>query len=116
VNIGVADSISWSLEQTRPFAKQVEALYRRTPGTISFLQIGPDSEDIKFMANLSMLVEPRFVNSLDALNDTSGPHYLITEEETFRSLPAEQRSQMQELARGRIGHTDCVVFTGGLER
>ena len=113
VHIGVASPIAASLERTGPFVRQVEALQEKVPGTISFFQVGPDAEDIKFMANLAKPLEPRFVSSIEALWNTPGTHYVITKESVFRSMPADEGRPMRVLVRGRIGHKDFVAFTGG---
>ncbi|MEN6575924.1 MAG: glycosyltransferase family 39 protein [Phycisphaerales bacterium] len=116
VYIGVAGPIIYSLERTVPFVRQVETLRERAPGTISFFRVGPDAEDIKFMANLSKPLEPQFVSSIETLLDTSGTHYVIAKEAVFRSLPVDEDRPTRLLARGRIGHRDFVVFTPGGKR
>lgn len=116
VHIGVAGPITYSLERTVPFVRRVEALQEKAPGTISFLRIGPDAEDVKFMANLTKPIEPQFVSSIETLWDTPGTHYVIAKEAMFRSMPADKGRPLRLLARGRIGHRDCVVFTPDGER
>jgi len=111
VHIGVAGPIGYSLERTRPFIQQIEALQEKAPGTISFFRVGPDAEDVKFMANLAKPLELQFVSSIETLWDTPGAHYVIAKEAVFRSLPADEGRPMRLLARGRIGHRDFVVFT-----
>jgi 4-amino-4-deoxy-L-arabinose transferase-like glycosyltransferase len=111
VHIGVVGPITYSLEKTGPFIRQVEALQEKAPGTISFFQVGPDAEDVKFMANLAKPLEPQFVSSIETLGDTPGTHYVIAKEAVFRSLPVDEDRPVRLLARGRIGHRDFVVFT-----
>jgi 4-amino-4-deoxy-L-arabinose transferase-like glycosyltransferase len=110
VNVGLVDPIMYSLEKTTPFVRQVEALWRKTPATVSFLQMSPDGLPVKFSANLTEPLEPRFVRSIDALPDVSRPHYFIATEAVFRSLPVDTDTPMRQLVRGKIGHTDCVMF------
>lgn len=111
VHIGVAGPITYSLERTVPFVRQVEALQEKAPGTISFFRIGPDAEDVKFVANLSKPIEPQFVSSIETLWDTPGTHYAIAKEAMFCAMPSDKGRPVRLLARGRIGHRDCVVFT-----
>ncbi len=114
VNVGIAEPILYSLERTKPFVRQVEKLCQRKPGTIIFFQVGPDAEDIKFMANLSAPLEPRFVSTLDAVDRMPGTRYIIAEEEVFRCLSVQEGRPMSVLVEGKIGHRDFVVF--GRER
>lgn len=111
LNVGIAEPVSYSLERTRPFVRQVEALRKKAPGTIVFFQIGPDAEDVKFIANSSEHVDPQFVSSLDTLWATPGTFYVIAREEVYRSLSAHEGRPMRVLVHGRIGHRDFVVFT-----
>lgn len=111
LNVGIAEPVSYSLEGTRPFARQVEALCEKEPGTIVFFQVGPDAEDVKFIANSSEPVDPQFVSSLDALWTMPGTYYVIAQEEVYRSLSAHEGRPTRVLVHGRIGHRDFVVFT-----
>ena len=111
VAAGIADPLSYSLEKSGPFVRQIEALHEATPGTIVFVRVGPDAEDIKFTVNLSKPLEPQFVSSLDPLWNAPGTHYVIAKEDVFRALPADERRQTQLLARGKLGHREFVVFT-----
>jgi hypothetical protein len=110
VHIGMAGPIIYSLERTSPFIRQVEAMREKAPGTVTFFRVGPDSEDVKFMANLSRPLEPQFASSIETLRDTPGTHYVITKEAVFRSLPVDESRPMRVLVRGRIGHKDFVAF------
>ena len=111
VYIGVVEPLAHSQERTVPFVRQVEALQGESPGVVSFFRVGPDSEDVKFMANLSRPLEPQFVSSLETLRDVPGTSYIITKESVFQSMPADEVRAMRVLARGRIGHRDFVVLT-----
>lgn len=111
VSIAVAEPITYSQEKTVPFVRQVEALLEKTPGTVTFFQVGPDAEDVKFVANLKEPLLPRFADSFDAVWSAPGAHYVIMKESAFRSLPQEERKPTRMLVRGRIGHRDFVAFT-----
>lgn len=111
VDIGVAQPLSYSLEKSGPFVKEVEALYEKNPSPVIFFRIGPDAEDIKFTVNLSKPLETRFTDSLDSLGNASDAPYVIAREKVFRSLSTEERQRVQLLARGKLGHRECVVFT-----
>jgi len=86
-------------------------LLEKTPGTVTFFQVGPDAEDVKFVANLKEPLLPRFADSFDAVWSAPGAHYVIMKESAFRSLPQEERKPTRMLVRGRIGHRDFVAFT-----
>ncbi len=111
VHIEVVEPITYSRERTVPFVRQVEAIREEAQGTVTFFRVGPDAEDIKFMANLSRSLEPQFASSIETLWDSPGVHYIIAKEAVFRSLPLDEDRPMRLLARGKIGHRDCVVFT-----
>ena len=111
VTVGVAGPVSFSLEQTGPFVRKVEALQAEKPGDVVFFRVGPDGEDIKFMVNLSRPARTQFVTDLDAIANPRETHYIIAKEEVFRSLPADADRRIRVQLRGRIGHKDFVVFT-----
>jgi 4-amino-4-deoxy-L-arabinose transferase-like glycosyltransferase len=111
VSIGVVDPINYSQERTKPFVGQVEALQERQPGDIVFFRMGPDQEDIKFAANASKPIEPRFIRSFDELKQSGRGDYIVAEEPVFQSLPAEIGNRARSLLRGKIGHESVVVFT-----
>ena len=116
VHIGVAGPIGHSFERTVPFVRQVEALLDKDPGTVFFFRVGPDNEDVKFMANLSKPLEPRFLDSLNAVWDTAGVSYVISEGSEFHSLEASGDASLHLLVRGKIGHGDFAVFAQDQER
>jgi len=111
VSIGVASPAYFSLEQTRPFVQEVEALQAERPGDIVFFRVGPDGEDIKFMVNLSRPARPQFVTDLDAIEGPQDTHYIITKKEVLDSPPARADKRIRVRLLGRIGHKDFVVFT-----
>jgi 4-amino-4-deoxy-L-arabinose transferase-like glycosyltransferase len=113
VTVGIAEPIHYSQEKTRPFVSQVEALKEKDPGDIVFFKVGPDAEDIKFMANLSRPCELRFADSLDALRGLPGTPYVITTEAVFHTIAADDEQTVKPLVRGRIGHKAFVAFTPG---
>lgn len=110
IQVCVVSPVIHSSESTAPFVRQVEALCEESPGAISFFRVGPDAEDVKFMANASRLFPARFAGSIEALRETPDLHYVITKESVFRALPAEESELMQVLAQGRIGHRDFVLL------
>jgi len=116
LDVGIAEPVSYSFEETRSFVRQIETLYAKEPGTIVFWQVGPDAEDIKFMANWSEPIEPQFVTSLDVLREMRGTRYVIAKEETFRTLLPNEGWSLRVLARGTIGHRACAVFNLGESR
>jgi hypothetical protein len=111
LNILVANPIDYAREQTRPFVERVEAQNAERPGQVVFFAVGPDSEDIKYMANLTEPIEPQFVKSLDSLWGTTDTCYVITKEDIFESLPANEAARVNLLFRGKIGHRNFVVFS-----
>jgi 4-amino-4-deoxy-L-arabinose transferase-like glycosyltransferase len=108
--VGIAEPIRYSQERTRPFVRQVEALYERSPNAVVFFQVRPDAEGVKFMVNLSAPLRPRFLDSFDELRGLPGCPYVLMKEQMFRSLPADDARQMRLLGRGRIGHKDFVIL------
>ncbi len=110
LHVGIIDPIYYRTETTRPFVRQVEALYEENPGTLVFFQVGSDAEGIKFMVNLSKPLVPRFLDSFDELRELPGTPYVLMKEQVFRSMPADDAKQMRWLGRGKIGHRDFVIL------
>jgi len=111
VNIGVAQPVNQILESARPFAEQVKLLEKERSGNIVFYQIGPDTEDIKFMVNYDKPITPFFIKSPDELLQCPKTSYFITMKQSFDNLPDDLKKQIKLCINGRIGHRDSVVFT-----
>ncbi len=111
LNVLVANPIDDAREQTRPFVASVEALNADKPGQVVFFRVGADADAIKFMANRTQPIEPQFVQSLDSFWETKDRYYVITKEEVFQSLPANDAARIKPLVRGKIGHHGFVVFS-----
>jgi 4-amino-4-deoxy-L-arabinose transferase-like glycosyltransferase len=110
-NIGVADFMVYLHERTGPFVKKVESLLQSQPGTIAFYRIGPDEEDIKFMANASRLPTPLFIDNAEDLLRQPSRTYCIARQKDFDRLPEEIVQKIQTLLYGKIGHRNCVTFS-----
>ena len=111
VNIGVAQPVNQILESARPFAEQVKLLEKERSGNIVFYQIGPDTEDIKFMVNYDKPITPFFIKSPDELLQCPKTSYFITMKQSFDNLPDDLKKQIKLCINGRMGHRDSVVFT-----
>ena len=111
VSIGVVQPINATLECTRPFVEKVKLLQEEQPGDIIFYQIGPDTEDIKFMVNYDKPIMPIFINSPDELLKCRKNSYFIAKKQRFDHLPEDVKKRTQLRFEGRIGHRDCVVFS-----
>jgi len=111
VNIGVAQPVNEILESARPFVEQVKLLEKERPGDIVFYQVGPDTDDIKFMVNYDKPITPIFINSPDELLQCPKNSYFITMKQSFDNLPDDLKKQIKLCINGRIGHRDSVVFT-----
>ncbi len=111
VNIGIAEPVSLAIECTRPFVEKMKSLQKERLGEIVFYQIGPDGEDIKFMANYDRPIKPVFIKSAEDLLRQSPQIYFIALQEEFDDLPKEIAQEMQVQFYGKIGHKDCMVFS-----
>jgi len=111
VNIGVAQPVNEILESTRPFVEKVKLLEKERPGDIVFYQIGPDTEDIKFVVNYDKPITPIFIKSPDELLQCPKNSYFITMKQSFDNLPDDLKKQIKLCINGRIGHRDSMVFT-----
>jgi hypothetical protein len=111
VNIGVAQPVNEILESTRPFVEKVKLLEKERPGDIVFYQIGPDTEDIKFVVNYDKPITPIFIKSPDELLQCPKNSYFITMKQSFNNLPDDLKKQIKLCINGRIGHRDSMVFT-----
>jgi len=111
VNIGIAEPVSLAIECTKPFVEKVKSLQKERPGEIAFYQIGPDAEDIKFVANYDKPIKPVFIKNAEDLLQQSLQVYFIALQKRFDDLPKEIAQRMQVQFYGKIGHKDCVVFS-----
>jgi 4-amino-4-deoxy-L-arabinose transferase-like glycosyltransferase len=110
-NIGVVDPMVYVYERTKPFVKKMESLLQSQPGTIAFYRIGPDEEDIKFVANASRLLSPLFIDNAEDLLRQPSRTYCIARQKDFDHLPEEIVQKMQIVLHGKIGHRNCVAFS-----
>jgi 4-amino-4-deoxy-L-arabinose transferase-like glycosyltransferase len=109
-NVGAIGPVMYLHERTRPFVEKVETLLASQPGTIAFYRIGPDGDDIKFVANASVLLTPVFIDDAEALLRQPSRAYFIARQKDFDRLPEEIVQKVQTLLYGKIGHRNCVVF------
>jgi 4-amino-4-deoxy-L-arabinose transferase-like glycosyltransferase len=109
--VGIAQPINLALETTQPFVARVKLLQKERPGDIVFYRIGPDGEDIKFMANYDEPPTPAFLISPEELLDSRQYSYFIAEKPDFDTLPADVKRRTKVRFQGKIGHKDCTVFT-----
>lgn len=111
VSIGVAQPANETRESTGPFVEKVKLLEEERPGDIAFFQIGPDSEDIKFMVNYNKPIMPIFIESPDEILKCRKSSYLIAKKQSFDNLSEGLKKQIQPCFKGKISHRDYVVFT-----
>ena len=110
VSIGIVEPVSLAVESTKPFVEKVKSLQRERPGEIVFYQIGPDAEDIKFVANYDKPIKPAFITNVEDLLRQSPQVYLIALQKEFDDLPEKIAQKMQVQFYGKIGHKNYVVF------
>jgi hypothetical protein len=101
----------YSHERTKPFLEKSESLQASRAVTIAFYRIGPDAEDIKFIANVSRPAMPIFIKNMKDLLQQSPQTYFIARDGDFDDLPNNIAQKMQVQFRGKIGHENCVVFS-----
>jgi 4-amino-4-deoxy-L-arabinose transferase-like glycosyltransferase len=111
VNVGITEPISLAIECTKPFVEKVKFLQEERPGEIAFYQIGPDAEDIKFVANYDKPIKPIFIKNAEDLLRQSPQVYFIAIQKEFDDLPEKIAQRMQVQLYGKIGHKNCVVFS-----
>jgi len=109
-NIGIVEPVSYSFEKTKPLVHKVENLLNQHPGRLVFYRVGPDGEDIKFMANMNRLIKPYFIQSPQAILNYQHSAYFITKQSEYTQLPKPIAQHIQLLLKGTIGHQQCVVF------
>jgi 4-amino-4-deoxy-L-arabinose transferase-like glycosyltransferase len=110
VTIGIANPIYYSTEKTGPFVRRVEVLRQANPGDIVFFKIGPDQEDIKFVANLPKPIIPRFVESADELSQLRTRSCIIMRPRVFQTLSLDDSRLAEPVVRGKIGHVEVVAL------
>jgi len=110
-SVGIAEPISLAIECTKPFVEKVKYLQKERPGEIGFYQIGPDAEDIKFMANYDRPIKPVFIKNAEELQQQSAQTYFVARQKDFDNLPQHIAQGIKVQLYGKIGHRDCVVFS-----
>jgi len=110
-NIWIIGPLMFNHERTGLFVKKVESLLQSQPGKTVFYRMGPNAEDVKFMVNINRPIKPTFLNNEEGLLQQVPTTYLISRQKVFERLPAGISRKMQVQFWGKIGHTDCVVFS-----
>ncbi|MBU1629014.1 MAG: hypothetical protein KKH06_02905, partial [Gammaproteobacteria bacterium] len=93
----------------RPFITSFEQLPKK-PHTV-FFKIGPDGEDIKFIANADRNITPVFIQTEQALIQYKAPACFIAIKKDYEALPIQTKRLFSVLAQGKIGHKLCVLFS-----
>jgi 4-amino-4-deoxy-L-arabinose transferase-like glycosyltransferase len=107
---GVVEPINYKHESSKAFIAKVESLRAIHKKDIVFYKLGPDAEDIKFMANANNVFIPVFIDKVSKMENYRDNSYFITQEKQFGELPEEIRQQTKLLFTGNIGHKKCVLF------
>lgn len=105
--IGIVEPINYSRNRTGPFVQMVASLQRSESRGIVFYKMNPDGDAIKFMVNLDKPIKPQFIRSPKAVLNCKEQAYFIALEKDFDVLPPDR---VHVLGRGKIGHTDCIIF------
>ena len=77
IYVGISEPINYYYNNTKPFVVKVETLQIQQPGKIIFYKIYPDSEAIKFMANLDEPLKPDFIYDAENIVNVKIPAYFI---------------------------------------
>ncbi|MBN1766078.1 MAG: hypothetical protein JW860_12525 [Sedimentisphaerales bacterium] len=110
-NIWTIGPLIYTSERSRPFVEKVESLLRSRPGSLAFYQMGPNLEDIKFMANVNASITPIFLENEEDLRRQSTTTCFIAGQTVFENLPQAITREMQVHGVGNIGHRKCVIFS-----
>ncbi len=108
--VGINEPINYYYNNTKPFVAKIETLRFQQPGEIIFYKIYPNSEAIRFMANLDEQLNPRFIRDAEDILDFQIPAYFIALKDDFYALPKNVTSHIKRLDSGKIGRDDCIVF------
>ena len=109
MHLMVIAPLSNYLERSRPFITSFEQLPKK-PHTV-FFKIGPDGEDIKFIANADRNITPVFIQTEQALIQYKAPACFIAIKKDYEALPIQTKRLFSVLAQGKIGHKLCVLFS-----
>ena len=107
---GIIGPLYYSREETTSFVAQVESLRQSEPGALVFYEIGPDAEDIKYAANSTVLIQPDFAECPEDILDYDSTAYFVTPESDFDNLAETMGNRIGAVARGNLGHKECVAF------
>ncbi len=97
---------------SRAFIDQVERFrHEQGPFAPGFFAVGPDYDDLNYLVALNSPEQPRYFASLSQLAAASAPPpgILITPASRAAEFQQQYRCQWREIARGRLGHKNCVA-------
>jgi hypothetical protein len=107
---GVVEPLRNARNSSRDFCMTVESMRQTKPGPMVFLDIGPDDEDIKYAANLDYELRPDFIRSTSEMTSLDPNAYIVTFARNYTLLPNEVTLNWHIVARGFIGHKECIAF------
>jgi 4-amino-4-deoxy-L-arabinose transferase-like glycosyltransferase len=109
-NSGLVESLTVSHGSSSAFIAGLESLRKQQPGPLIFYRIGPDGEDIKYVANLDYAVLPSFAQSSGELLTQNATAYIVAFAAEFADLSPMVAAESDILLRGSINHKKCLVF------
>lgn len=107
--IGAIQPLDVQFNSVKSFVAVVENNWKPNQALV-FYKIGPDQEDIKFMAALNKPVIPQFLHKHEQLLNYTSPAILIARDENFVQLTRAQQQLFTILAQQRLGHNLCDVL------
>jgi hypothetical protein len=84
--------------------------FRERKDTLVFYRVGPDGDDLKYVANLDKIVTPVFTSDPREILQLEKGEVVITGKENFSELPESVLIKIEKIAEGRIGHHVYVAF------
>jgi 4-amino-4-deoxy-L-arabinose transferase-like glycosyltransferase len=108
-HIFVIEPVNFAFESTKPFITKVEP-FRDKKDALVFYRVGPDGDDVKYVANLDKIVTPVFTSDPREILQLEQGEVVITGKENFSELPESVLIKIEKIAEGRIGHHMYVAF------
>lgn len=107
--MGAIQPVDIQFNSATVFVNEFEKYYQLNQDIV-FYHIGPDQEDIKFMVAIDKPIQPKFIDTPQALLNYSSPALFIIKDTDFAGLSPQIRNAFKVIFNQKLGHQRCVVF------
>lgn len=110
VIVKVIEPIKLMTEHAREFVSSIERLRLHDNAQLIFYRENPDSMPIKYLANMQVDDQPKFVTSEAALLELHDSYYAITSKQYYLEISPDIKNTLRIVSEGEVGHVPVIVF------